>query len=77
MLQVFYIDVAIIDWDVAHVAMVFSSICSKFFICFKRMLQVFYLDVAKVNLYVAYTYMLQAYVSSVLGVSYVYCKSFI
>jgi hypothetical protein len=74
---VFYIDVATIDWDVAHVAMVFSSICSKYFICFKRMLQVFHLDVAKVDLDVAYTCMLQVYVSSVLGVSYICCKSFI
>ena len=41
------------------------------------MLQVFYLDVAKVDLYVAYTCMLQVYVSSVSGVSYVCCKCFI
>jgi hypothetical protein len=43
----------------------FSSLCSKCFICFRRMLQVFCLDVAKVELNVAYTCMLQAYVSSV------------
>jgi hypothetical protein len=41
------------------------------------MLQVFYLDVTKVDLDVAYTCMLQAYVSSVLGISYVCCKCFI
>jgi hypothetical protein len=27
-----------------------SSVCSKYFICFRRTLQVFYLDVAKVDL---------------------------
>jgi hypothetical protein len=43
-------DVAIVDQDVAHVAMVFSSVCPKYFICFRRMLQVFHLDVAKVDL---------------------------
>jgi hypothetical protein len=43
------------------------------------MLQLFHLDVAKVdvNLHVAYTYMLQAYVSSVSGVSYVCSRCFI
>jgi hypothetical protein len=35
------------------------------------MLRVFYLDVVKVDKDVAYTCMLQAYVSSILGVSYV------
>ena len=70
----FYIDVAKVNRDVAHVAMVFSSVCPKYFICFKRMLQVFHLDVAKVDLDVGYTCMLQAYVSSV---SYVCCKCFI
>jgi hypothetical protein len=40
------------------------------------MLQVFYLDVAKVDLNVAYTCMLQAYVSSILGVSYVCLQVF-
>ena len=40
--------------DAAHVV----RVCSKCFICFRRMLQVFYLDVAMV--------MLQIYVSSVL-----------
>ena len=77
MLQVFYIDVAKVDRDVAHVAMVFSSVCPECFICFRRMLQLFYLDVAKVDLDVAYTYVLQAYVSSVSGVSYVCCKCII
>jgi hypothetical protein len=41
------------------------------------MSQVFHLDVAKVDLDVAYTYMLQEYVSSVSGVSYIYCQCFI
>ena len=41
-----YIDVAKVDQDVAHVAMVFSSVCLKCFIYFKRMLHVFYLDIA-------------------------------
>jgi hypothetical protein len=53
MLQVFYIDVAKVDRDVAHVAVVItyvSSVCSKCFIYFRRMLRVFYLDVANVDL---------------------------
>ena len=68
MLQVFYIDVANVDRDVAHVVMLFSSACHKCFIYFRCMLQVFYLNVAKVDLDVAYICMLQAYVSSVPGV---------
>jgi hypothetical protein len=40
------------------------------------MLQVFHLDVAKGDLDIAYTCKLQAYVSSVLGVSYLCCKCF-
>jgi hypothetical protein len=43
---VFYIDVAKVDRDVAHVAMaihVFSSVC---FMCFRHMFQEFHLDVA-------------------------------
>jgi hypothetical protein len=71
MLQVFYIDVVKVDRDVAHVTIVFSSVCSKCFICFKCMLQVFHLDVAKVD--VAYTCILQAYVSSISVVSYECC----
>jgi hypothetical protein len=71
---VFYIDVAKVDWDVVHVAMVFSSVCPTCFVCFRHLLQVLHLGVAKVDLDVAYTYMLQAYVS---GVSYVCCKCFI
>jgi hypothetical protein len=69
----FYIDVAKVDQDVAHVAMVFSSVCPKCFIYFKHTLQVFHLDVAKVDLNIAYTCMLQAfqgfhtYVASVLS----------
>jgi hypothetical protein len=74
---VFYINVAKEDWDVAHVAMVFSSVCPKCFIFFRRTLQVFHLDVAKVDPDVAYTCMLQAYVSSVSDVSYVCCKCFV
>jgi cystathionine beta-lyase/cystathionine gamma-synthase len=54
MLQVFHIDVTKVDRDVAHVAMVFSSVCPKCFICFKRMLQLFHLDVAKVDQDVVY-----------------------
>jgi hypothetical protein len=74
MLQVFYIDVVKVDRNIAHVAMVFSSVYPKCFICFRCTLQVFHLDVAKVDLDVAYTCMLQAYVSSV---SYVCFKCFI
>jgi hypothetical protein len=61
MLQLLYIDIAKVDWDVTHVVMGIydiSSVCFKCFICSRCMLQVFYLDIA-------YTYMLQAYVSSV------------
>jgi hypothetical protein len=54
-----------------------SSVCSKCFIYITCTLQVFHLDVAKVDLDVAYTCMLQAYVSSVSGVSYTCCKCFI
>jgi hypothetical protein len=77
MLQVFYIDVAKVDQDVAHFAMVFSSVCPKCFVCFRRMLQVLHLDVAKVDPDIAYTCMLQAYVPTVSDVSFVCCKCFI
>ena len=72
----FYIDVAKVHRDVAHVAMVFSSVCPKCFIYFRRMLQVFPLDVVEVDLDVAHTCMLQAYISSVLGVFYVCLQVF-
>jgi hypothetical protein len=62
---VFYIDIVKVDRNIAHVAMVFSSVYPKCFICFRCTLQVFHLDVAKVDLNVAYTCMLQAYVSYV------------
>jgi hypothetical protein len=55
---VFYIDVAKVDRDVAHVAMVFSSVYPQCFVCFRHMLQSFHLDVPKVDLDVAYTCML-------------------
>jgi hypothetical protein len=71
------IDVVKVNRDVTHVAMVFSSVCPKCFICFRHVLQVFHLDVVKIDLDVAYTCMLQAYVLSVSGVSYVYCKCLI
>jgi hypothetical protein len=38
-----------------------SSICPKYFICFRRMLQVFHLDDAKVELDVAYACMFQVF----------------
>jgi hypothetical protein len=41
------------------------------------MFQVFHLDVAKIDLDVAYICMLQAYISSVLGVSYVCLQVFL
>jgi hypothetical protein len=71
---VFYIDIVEVDREVAHIAMVFSSIYPKCFVCFRCMLQVFHLDVAKVDLDVTYTCMLQVYVSSVSVVLYVCCK---
>jgi hypothetical protein len=51
---VFHIDVAKVDQDVAYVAKCFrdmlqvfqgdvASICSKYFICFRRMLKVFFI----------------------------------
>ena len=80
MLQVLYIDVAKVDRNVTHVVWLYayvSSICSKSFICSRRMLQVFYLDVAKVDLDVAYTCMLQANVFKYFpGVSYVCLQVF-
>jgi len=42
MLQIFYLDVAKVDLDVAYVAM-------PIHICFRRMLQMFHLDVSKVD----------------------------
>jgi hypothetical protein len=74
---VFYIDVAKVDRDVAHFAMVFSSVCPKCFVCFRRMLQVLHLDVVKVDsdvaLHVAsvcsncFRSMFHSYVASVLS----------
>jgi hypothetical protein len=66
MLQVFPLGVAKLDLDVALVAMLHryvASLCSKYFICFRRILQVFDLGVAKVDLDVAYVAMaiLQVY----------------
>jgi hypothetical protein len=52
MLQVFYLYVATVDWDVAHVQWLYtfvSSLCSKCFTCFICMLQVFYLGIAKLD----------------------------
>jgi hypothetical protein len=40
-LQVFYIDVTKVDRDIVHIAIVFSSVCLKCFISFRRMLQLF------------------------------------
>jgi hypothetical protein len=74
---VFYIDVAKIDQNVARVATVFQVYVLNVSSIFRCILQVFYLDVAKVDLNVVYTCILQAYVSSVSGVSYVCCKDFI
>ena len=65
----FYIDVAKVDRDVTHVAMVFSSVCPKYFICFRRMLQVFHLDVAKVDLDVIYMQVFQVFYTFVASVS--------
>jgi hypothetical protein len=76
----FHMDVAKVDWDVAHGTRLYTyvaRVCSKCFICFRCMLKVFYLDIAKVDLDVTYTCMLQAYVLSVSCVSYVCCKYFI
>jgi hypothetical protein len=62
MLQVFYLDVAYVamviyasfkyficfQTDVAYVVNGYvASLCSKYFICFRRMLQLFHLSVAK------------------------------
>jgi hypothetical protein len=53
MLQMFHMDVAKVNRDIAHVIMV-VYLCFKCMFCFRRMLQVFYLDVAKVDLNVTY-----------------------
>jgi hypothetical protein len=60
MLQVFYLDIAKLDLDVACICNEFqvfscvfagvSDVCCKCFNCFERMLQVFHLVVAKVDL---------------------------
>jgi hypothetical protein len=51
MLQVFHLDVAKVDLDVAYIAMaIHASVCFKYFICFRCMLHVFHLDVSKVDL---------------------------
>jgi hypothetical protein len=47
MFQVFYLDVAKVDLDVAYTC-IFQSYVFKCFRCFIHMLQVFYLDVAYV-----------------------------
>ena len=49
MLQVFHLNVAKVDLDVAYVAMTIHA-CFKCFICFRCMLQVFHLDISKVDL---------------------------
>ena len=78
MLQLFHMDIAKVDQDVAHVAMAIHAYCKSLFknisFVFRRMLQVFYLHVVKVDLDVSYPCMLQVYISSV---SYVCCKCFI
>jgi ABC-type glucose/galactose transport system permease subunit len=56
MLQVFYLNVAKVDLNVAYVAMTIHA-CFKCFICFRRMLQVFRLDVSKTNLVGAHVVM--------------------
>jgi hypothetical protein len=53
MFQVFYIEVAKVDQNVAHVTMAIH-VCFKCFIYFRRMLQVSHLYVAKIDLDVAY-----------------------
>jgi TRAP-type C4-dicarboxylate transport system permease small subunit len=45
MLQMFYLDVAKLVWDVAYVAMPIH-VC---FICFRRILQMFHRNVSKVD----------------------------
>jgi hypothetical protein len=75
MLYVFYIDVVKVDQDVAHVAMVFSSLCPKYFIYFRCILQVFHLDVAKIDLDVAYTCKYKV-CFKYFWFSYVRCKCF-
>jgi hypothetical protein len=38
-----------------------SSVCSKCFVCFRRILQVFYLDIAKLDWDVAYIYICKCF----------------
>jgi hypothetical protein len=69
---VLYIDVAKVDWDVAHVVMAIHV----YFKCMFQMFHLFQTNVASVlsgccksrSRCCVYTYMLQAYVSSVLHV---------
>jgi hypothetical protein len=51
-LQVFQLNVAKVDLNVAYVTMAVlhvSNACFNYFVCFKRMLRVFNLDVSKVD----------------------------
>jgi hypothetical protein len=57
MLQVFHLNVAKVDLDVAYVTLAIHACFRAYFICFRRMLQVFYLNVSKVDLGGAYVVM--------------------
>jgi hypothetical protein len=61
MLQMFYVDVAKVDRDVAYVVSISEARCKRLFKMFHLFLSVFYLDIAYVS------HMLQEYVPMVLG----------
>jgi hypothetical protein len=67
MFQVFHVDVAKLDRDVAYVA----SVCSKCFICFRRMLHVFYLGV------MFHTLCCKCFIRMLHMFSHICCKCFI
>jgi hypothetical protein len=79
MLQVFYMDVAkyirmlhilpVFQRHVASVSEACSSVCSKYFICFRRMLQAFWYGCCT-----CFTHMLQEYVRNVSVVSVLCCN---
>jgi hypothetical protein len=73
--KVFYMNVvyvAIVIYACCKYMFHVASICFKCFKCFLRIFQLFHLDIVQ-----KYLWMLQAYVLSVSGVSYVYYKCFI
>ena len=78
MLQVFHMDVAIIDRDVAHVSMVVHVCCKRLFQMFHLLFQTYvkcaYLDVAYVS-HICCKSMFRLFPGYVASVSYECCKN--